>query len=104
MKTKRKPTESEIIYKKTLNEFEKLIKSEIEEVIINKYELYKLDYICPSLEFIYDNNAAFICAYVNGRYNNCVDILRNFCKQHNIIQTEDFLNDVYIFRLGDDKE
>lgn len=103
MKIKRKLTESEIIYKKTLNEFEKLIKSEIKEVIISKYELYNLDYICPSIESIYDNNANFICAYVDGRYNNFADILRKFCKEHNIIQNEDLVNSSYIFRLGDDK-
>ena len=101
MKIKKELTKSEIIYEKTLNEFEKLIKNEIKEVIISKYELYNLDYICPYIEYIYDNNANFICAYVNGRYNNFADILRKFCKEHNIIQIEDLVNSSYIFRLGE---
>ena len=92
------------IYNRVLNEFGDLIKGNVKEVKISLFEMGELDYSIPSYDAIWDNDGNFICLQLNGRYNNCVNVLRKFCKQHNIIQTEDLINDVYIFRVGDDKE
>lgn len=94
------PTERDLIYIKVLNELKDLLEGKIEKIIISKYELHQLDYVLLSRDVICDNNGNFICSYVNGRFNNYADILRKFCKGHNIIQIEDLVNHSYIFRLG----
>lgn len=87
------PTERDIIYIKVLNRFKKLLKGKIKEVKITLYEMSRLDF----MNFDRDINGKLI------RYNNYADILREFCKRHNIIQIENLVNSSYIFRLGDDK-
>lgn len=87
-------TERDIIYIKVLNRFKDLLKGKIKEVEITLYEMSRLDF----MNFDRDINGKLI------RYNNYADVLRKFCKQHNIIQIEDLVNSSYIFRLGDDKE
>lgn len=87
------PTERDIIYIKVLNRFKKLLKGKIKEVKITLYEMSRLDF----MNFGRDIDGKLI------RYNNYADILRKFCKRHNIIQIEDLVNSSYIFRLGDDK-
>lgn len=87
------PTERDIIYIKVLNRFKDLLKGKIKEVEITLYEMSRLDFI----NFDRDNDGNLI------KYNNYADILRKFCKEHNIIQNEDLVNSSYIFRLGDDK-
>ena len=72
------------IYVKVLNIFKDLIKGNVKEVEITLYEMRTLDF------------AHFEC-------NNYADILRKFCKEHNIIQVKNLLNSSYIFKLGDDK-
>ena len=86
-------TERDIIYIKVLNRFKDLLKGKIKEVEITLYEMSRLDF----MNFDRDINGKLI------RYNNYADILREFCKRHNIIQIEDLVNSSYIFRLGDDK-
>ena len=71
------------IYVQVLNKFQDLIKGNVKEVKITLYEMKILDF------------ASFEC-------NNYADILREFCKEHNIIQVEDLVNGNYIFRLGDE--
>jgi len=85
-------TKSDIVYTKTLNEFADLINGKVKEVKITLYEMSILDFV----HFDCEADGKII------RYNNYADILRKFCKQHNIIQTEDLVNSSYIFRLGDD--
>lgn len=87
------PTEIDIIYIKVLNKFKHLLKGKIKEVEITPYEMSRLDFT----NFDRDIDGKLI------RYNNHADILRKFCKEHNIIQIEDLVNHNYIFRLGDDK-
>lgn len=87
------PTERDIIYIKTLNRFKDLLKGKIKEVEITLYEMRILD----THNFDGDNDGNLI------KYNNYADILRKFCKEHNIIQIENLVNSSYIFRLGDDK-
>lgn len=101
MKKKAKYTAIDI-YNRVLNELAKLVKGNVKEVKIPSFEIGKLDYSISAYDAIYDNDGNFICLQWTGKYNNCADVIRKFCKQYNIIQTEDFLNDVYIFRLGDD--
>ena len=72
------------IYVKVSNEFKDLIKGNVKEVKITLYDMSILDFVC-------------------FERNNYADILRKFCKEHNIIQIEDLVNRSYIFRLGDDK-
>lgn len=83
----------EVILAKILKELEKMLKGEIEEVKITLYEINGLDF----MNFDRDINGKLI------RYNNYADILGNFCKQNNIIRTEDLVNSSYIFRLGGKK-
>jgi hypothetical protein len=87
------PTERDIIYIKALNRFKDLLKGKIKEVEITLYEMRILD----THNFDGDNDVNLI------KYNNYADILRKFCKEHNIIQIENLVNSSYIFRLGDDK-
>ena len=87
------PTERDIIYIKVLNRFKDLLKGKIKEVEITLYEMGILD----THNFDRDNDGNLI------KYNNYADILRKFCKEHNIIQIENLVNSSYIFRLGDDK-
>ncbi len=87
------PTKRDIIYIKVLNKFKDLLKGKIKEVEITLYEMSRLDF----MNFDRDIDGKFI------KYNNYADILRKFCKRHNIIQNEDLVNSSYIFRLGDDK-
>lgn len=82
------------IYIKVLNEFADLINGNVKEVKITLYEMSILDFV----HFDRETDGKII------RYNNYADILRKFCKQHNIIQIEDLVNSSYIFRLGDDIE
>lgn len=72
------------IYVKVSNEFKDLIKGNVKKVKITLYEMSILDFLC-------------------FERNNYADILRKFCKKHNIIQIEDLVNRSYIFRLEDDK-
>lgn len=83
----------EVILAKILKELERMLKGEIEEVKITLYEISRLDF----MNFDRDINGKLI------RYNNYADILGNFCKQNNIIRTEDLVNSSYIFRLGGKK-
>lgn len=87
------PTERDIIYIKVLNRFKDLLKGKIKEVEITLYEMSRLDF----MNFDRSIDGKLI------KYNNYADILRKFCKRHNIIQNEDLVNSSYIFRLGDDK-
>lgn len=93
IKKHEKSTESDIIYIKVLNKFKDLLKGEIKEVKITLYEMSELDFV----NFNCDDDGNLI------KCNNYADIFRKFCKEHNIIQIEDSVNNSYIFRLGDDK-
>ena len=85
---------SESIYVKFFCKLEDLVRGKIKEVKITLYEMSRIDYIAVERNF--DGKLV--------RYNNYADILRKFCKKHNIIQIEDLINSSYIFRLGDDKK
>ena len=85
---------SESIYVAIFNKFEDLIRGKIKEVKIALCEMNMLDYI--SIEKGSDGKLV--------RHNNYADVLRNFCKKYNIVQSEDLINRSYIFRLGDDKK
>lgn len=87
------PTERDIIYIKVLNKFKDLLKGKINEVEITLYEMSRLDF----MNFDRDIDGKLI------KYNNYADILRKFCKRHNIIQIEYLVNSSYIFRLGGKK-
>lgn len=82
-------TERNLIYIKVLNKLTDLLNGKRKEVRITLYELSELDFI----NFYYDVDGNFV------KLNNYADILREFCKGHNIRQTEDIENCGYVFRL-----
>ena len=87
------------LYNKTYNKFIDLVNGKIDKVIITPIEMFELDYIALHNEVICDNNGNFVCKYVDGRYNNNADIL----KQHfgdKLVQEIDIATGNYIFRKG----
>jgi hypothetical protein len=64
------------LYIKIYDEFVDLMNGKIDKVIITPAELLELDYVALHNEVICDNNGNFVCKYVDGKYNNCADILR----------------------------
>lgn len=93
-----KKTESCKIYDKVYDDFIKLLKGEIDKVIISEYEIAKLNFLHPHQEVILDNNGNFICTYIDGRYNNYADTLREHFENKNIIQEYNPIDNTYIFR------
>jgi hypothetical protein len=87
------------LYIRTYDKFVDLVNGKIDKVIITPAELLELDYVALHNEVICDNNGNFVCKYIDGRYTNCADILR----QHfgdKIVQEIDIATGNYIFRKG----
>lgn len=89
MMNKEKPIE---IYDRIYDEFVKLIKKEVNEVIITPYELNKLD---KKHRFTDPNT------FIDYERVSFTDILRELGNKHNIEQEKDLISGNYIFRLGD---
>lgn len=86
--------ERKLLYDKVYDNFIKLIKREIDEVIISVYEMYELE----KTHYWTDTDGLII--YGIHRNNTYADVLKENFKSQNIIQTLDLIKYNYIFRLG----
>lgn len=93
-----KKTEKCKMYDKVYDDFIALLNGKIDKVIISQYEIAELDFLHPHHEVICDNNGNFVCAYIDGRFNNYTDILREHFGNKNIIQEYNPIDNTYIFR------
>lgn len=80
------------LYDKIYDDFIKLINDEIDKVIISEYELYELS----KTHYWTDTDGEIVYGFV--RSNTYTDSLRELCKNNNIKQTKDIVNNNYIFR------
>lgn len=85
------------LYKKIYNQFIDLVNGKIDKVIVTPAEILELDHIALHKEVICDNNGNYVCDYVDGKYNNCADILREHFG-NKLVQVIDVLTGNYIFK------
>lgn len=75
------------IYDRIYNDFIKLIKGEINKVVVSQYEIYELD----KKTYFVDID------YQTVRFNNYADVLRKLVVDNEIKQTKDIITGDFIF-------
>ena len=75
------------IYDRIYDEFIKLIKGEINKVVVSQYEIYELDKKTNFVDIYYQN----------VRFNNYADVLRELIIKNGISQTKDIITGDFIF-------
>lgn len=83
--------EKDKLYNKLYDEFLELIKGKLDKVIVSEYELYELS----KTHYWTDTDGEIVYGFV--RNNTYADSLRELCKNNNIEQTKDIVNNNYIF-------
>lgn len=89
--------ERDKLYNRIYDDFVKLIRGEINEVIISDYEFYELN----KVHYWTDTDGLIVYGIV--RNNSYADALRENFKNKNIVQSVDIMTRNYIFRLGGNK-
>ena len=75
------------IYDRIYDDFIKLIKGEIDKVVVSQYEIYELD----KKTYFVDID------YQTVRFNNYADVLRELVIKNGISQTKDIITGEFIF-------
>lgn len=75
------------IYDRVYDDFIKLIKGEINKVVVSQYEIYELD----KKTYFVDID------YQTVRFNNYADVLRKLVIDNGISQTKDIITGDFIF-------
>lgn len=75
------------IYDRIYNDFIKLIKGEIDKVVVSQYEIYELD----KKTYFVDID------YQTVRFNNYADVLRKLVIDNGITQTKDIITGDFVF-------
>lgn len=85
------------LYNEIFDQFVALRDGIIEGVYVTFNEFKELDYVLPSYwgAIGYDGNCYGVG--MNGMYNNYADVLRNFAKNNNFVQTIDVVNQWIVF-------
>ena len=79
--------ERDKIYNRVYDDFIKLLKGEIDKVVVNQHEIYELD-----------KKTYFVnIDYQTVRFNNYVDVLRELVIKNGISQTKDIITGDFIF-------
>ena len=75
------------IYDRIYDDFIKLIKGEIDKIVVSQYEIYELDKKTYLVDIYYQN----------VRSNNYADVLRELIIKNGINQTKDIITGDFIF-------
>ena len=75
------------LFNRIYDDFIKLIKGEINKVVVSQYEVYELD----SKKWFVDGN------YQTVRFHNYADVLRDLIIDNGISQTKDMISGDFIF-------
>lgn len=75
------------IYDRIYDDFIKLIKGEIDKVVVSQYEIYELD----KKTYFVDTD------YQTVRFNNYADVLKKLVIDNGISQTKDIITGDFIF-------
>lgn len=75
------------IYDRIYDDFIKLIKGEIDKVVVSQYEIYELD----KKTYFVDID------YQTVRFNNYADVLRKLVIDNGITQTKDIITGDFVF-------
>lgn len=92
------------LYNEIFDHFVALRDGIVEEVYVTFNEFKELDYVRPSYWAVigYDGNCYGVG--MDGMYNNYADVLRDFAKNNNFVQTTDVLNQRIVFYRSDKNE
>lgn len=85
------------LYDKVYDQFIDLVIGKIDKVILTPIEIKELDYTLLSNKVVCDNNGNFVCKYIDGKYYNYADVLREHFGDK-LVQEIDIATGNYIFR------
>lgn len=85
------------LFERIYNQFIDLMNEKNDKVVITQKEIEQLDYLLFHKQVICDNNGNFVCSYIDGRYNNFSDIIKNNF-ENKVVQAIDILTGDYIFK------